>query len=324
MENKAARCGFSDAGWRSGGKSKTISLKKGVGKMKKTFLTRVFVYSLCISFLLTANGFHSMIAEAGQNIPVGQMVSHGGVKFEVTKNSWEKVETPFPVFEGMKIRTEKGEAVLALSDRTRIEVDSDSCFYFCQRDQFILLQGKVNFRIQPDVQLKLVVGNLRISKPYPLQSAKGSTVALTKDQEFVGAISMHSKGSVTVKSVQGPLHVTNRNGSLLASLSPGESVTLPSVVTGFKPSTMMTQADPEGTEGATPEATSPQGTEGTAPQGTAAEGAAGAAPKEEGWLGLSTWTWVGIGAGVAAVAGIAIAAGGGGGGGGDHEAPACP
>jgi hypothetical protein len=265
--------------------------------MKKTFLTRLFVYSLCISFLLTANGFHWMIAEASQNIPVGQMVSRGGVKFEVTKNSWEKVETPFPIFEGMKIRTEKGEAVLALAEKTRIEIGSDSLFYFDQRDQFNLLQGKVSFRIQPDVQLRFKVGNLWIGKPYSLQSAKGSSVALTKDKEFAGSILMHSKGSVTVKSVQGPLHVTSQDGALLASLSTGESITLPSVVATSKSPTRMAQTDPEVTEGA--------------------------APAEEGWLGLSTWAWVGIGVGVAAVAGIAIAAGGGGGGG-DHETPACP
>jgi len=264
-------------------------------EMKKTFLARVFVYFLCTSFLLMANGFHGMVADANQNTPVGQMVSRGGVKFEVAKNSWEKVETPFPVFEGMKIRTEKGEAVLVLADRTRIEVDSDSSFYFGQRNQFNLLQGKVSFRIQPDVQLRFKVGNLWISKPYPLQSAKGSSVALTKDKEFAGSISMHSKGSVTVKSVQGLISVTNDNGAFLASLSTGESITLPSVVAVSKPPIMAANAEPKWTEG----------------------------PVEEGWLGLSTWAWVGIAAG-AVVVGVVIAAVAASDGDGDHEAPACP
>jgi hypothetical protein len=76
------------------------------------------------------NEFPKIIAEANQNIPVGQMVSRGGVKFEVRKNSWEKVETPFPVFEGMKIRTEKGEAVLALSEKTRIEMGQTASSIF--------------------------------------------------------------------------------------------------------------------------------------------------------------------------------------------------
>jgi hypothetical protein len=271
--------------------------------MKKTFTSKVFVYFLCISFILMANGFHGMIAEASQNIPVGQMVSRGGVKFEVKENLWEKVETPFPVFEGMRIRTEKGEAVLALAEKTRIEIGSDSLFYFDQRDQFDLLQGKINFRIQPDVQLRFKVGNLWINKSYPLQSAKGFSVALTENKEFAGSILMHSKGSVTVKSVQGSLSVTNGEGSLLASLSTGESITLPSAIANPKspPKSpmMLAQNEPKWTEGPV---------------------------EEEGFLGFSTntWIWIGVGVGVAAlIAGIAIGVSGGGGG--DHEAvPICP
>jgi len=217
--------------------------------MKKTFLTRVFVYALCISFLLMANGFHWMIAEANQNIPVGQMVSRGGVKFEVSKNSWEKVETPFPIFQGMKIRTEKGESIIALAEKTRIEIGSDSLFYFHQSDQFNLLQGKINFRIQPDFPLRFKVGNLWISKPYPLQTAKGSSVALTKDKELAGSILMHTKGSVTVKNVQGLMSISNEDGTVLAALSAGESITLPSVVAASKPSVMAANAEPKSTEG---------------------------------------------------------------------------
>ncbi len=265
--------------------------------MKKGFLFRAFVYFLSVSFLLLMNEFPRMIAEANQKaIPVAQMISHGGVKFEVSENSWENVETPFPVFEGMKIRTEKGEAVLALAEKTRIEIGSDSLFYFDQRDQFNLLEGRISFRIQPDVPLRFKVGNLWISKSYPLQTAKGSSVALTKDKEFAGSILMHTKGSVTVKSIQGPLHVTSQDGKVLASLSTGESITLPSVVVSPKSSTMMANAEPKSTE----------------------------EPAEErGFLGLSTWTWVGIAAAVVVVGvvvGVAVS-----GGGGDHEeAPTCP
>ena len=266
--------------------------------MEKTFSARVFVYFLCTSFLLTANGFHGMVADANQNIPVGQMVSRGEVKFEVKENSWEKVETPFPVFEGMKIRTEKGEAVLALAEKTRIEIGSDSLFYFDQRDQFNLLQGKVSFRIQPDVQLRFKVGNLWISKSHSLQSAKGLPVALKMDKEFAGSILMHSKGSMTVKSVQGLISVTNEDGAVLASVSTGESITLPSVVVTSKSPTIMAAANPEGSEGP--------------------------ASAEEGWLGLSTWTWVGIvDVAAFAVAGTALAVSASRSGG-DHEAPACP
>ena len=266
--------------------------------MKKGLIFKMFVYFLAVSCLLLMNEFTRMIAEANQTIPVGRMVSHGGVKFQVKENSWEKVETPFPVFEGMKIRTENGEAVLALAQKTRIEVGSDSVFYFDQRDQFNLLQGKVSFRVQPDVPLRFKAGSLWVNNSYPLQSAKGSSVVLTKDKGFAGSILMHSKGSVTVKSIQGSLSVTDSNGALVASLLTGESITLPSVVASSKSPTLMANANPEGTGGAAP--------------------AAG-----EGFLGLSTWTWVGI-ADVAAFTGAAIAVSTSGRGADRGVAPVCP
>ena len=92
------------------------------------------------------------------------------------------------------------------------------------------------------------------------------SVALTKDKESAGSILMHSKGSVTVKSVQGSISVAKDDGALLASLSSGESITLPSVVAGSKSPTMMANTELKWTEG----------------------------PIEEGFLGLSAWTWVGI------------------------------
>jgi len=254
--------------------------------MKKGFLFKLFVYFLSVSFLLLINEFPRMIAEANQKaIPVAQMVSRGAVKFEVKENLWEKVETPFPIFEGMKIKTEKGGALLALADRTRIEVDSDSLFCLEQRDQFNLLQGKINFRIQPDVPLRFKVANLWIGKSYPLQTSKSPSVMLTKDKESEGSILMHSKGSVIVKSIQGSLYVTNEDGAVLASLSSGESITFPSVIASPKSPTRFAQAKPEWTEGPI---------------------------EEEGFLGLSKWTWLGIGGAVALTVGIvAIAASGG-------------
>ena len=263
--------------------------------MKKTFLARVFVYFLCTSFLLMTNGFHGMVAGANQNIPVGQMVSRGEVKFEVKENSWEKVETPLPIFEGMKIKTGKGESVLALSEKSRIEIGSDSFFYFDQRDEFKLLQGKINFRIQSDVPLRFNVGSLQIVKPHPRQSAKGASAGLAKDEESMGSILLHPKGSVTVKSIQGPVNIINQDHVVMASLSTGESITLPSVVVVSKPPIMAANAEPKWTEGPV---------------------------EEEGWLGLSTWTWVGIAA-AAVVVGVVIAVAASGGDD-DHEAPVCP
>jgi len=262
--------------------------------MKKGFILKVFVYLLSVSFLLLMNEFPRMIAEANQKaIPIAQMVSRGGVKFEVKENSWEKVETPFPVFEGMKIKTEKGGAVLALADRTRIEVDSDSLFCFDQRDQFNLLQGKINFRIQPDVPLRFKVGNLWISKSYVLRTSKSPSAVLTKEKESVGSILTHRNGSVTVKSIQGPISVTSEEGAVLASLSSGESITFPSVIASPKSPERLAQAKPEWTEGPI---------------------------EEEGFLGLSGWDWVAIGVDIAAIAAffIGVAASE------DHERPICP
>ena len=192
------------------------------------------------------NEFPRMIAEANQKaIPVAQMISRGGVNFEVKENSWEEVEIPFPIFEGMRIRTEKEEAVLALAEKTRIEIGSHSLFYFDQRDQFNLLRGKINFTIQPDVQLRFKVGSLWINKAYPLQSAKGPSVVLTKDKEFTGSILIYPKGSVTVKTIQGSISVTNGDGALLASLATGEVITLPSVIASSKSPARVAAAEVE-------------------------------------------------------------------------------
>lgn len=266
--------------------------------MKRKCILKAFVYFLCVSFLLMVNGFHRMVSEANQKtVPVAQMVSRGGVKFEVRENVWEKVENPFPVFEGMKIRTEKGEGVLAIAGKTKIEVLSDSLFCFNQRDQFDLLRGKVNFRIEPDVHLKLKVGDLWVSKPYPLQASKTSSAALPEDEGSLGSIMIHSGGSVTLKSVWGRLEVRNQEGGVLASLSSGGSITIPSVRTGIT-HTQTAQRDVAELE---------------------------IMPETDSWefLGLSTWTWLGVGlaAGVvAAIVAIIVSQGGDD----DDGRPVCP
>ena len=211
--------------------------------MEKKLLLKCFVHFLCISFLLMVNGFHGMVAQANQKaIPIGQMISRGGVKFEIKENSWEKVETPFLIFEGMKIRTEKGEAALVLGEKTRIEVGADSVFYFDQGDRFNLLQGKINFRMEPELDLRFKVGNLSIVKSYPLQTSTAPYVAPVKE-EVIGSIYLHPKGSVTVKLSQGTLCITNQDQVVLASISKGESITLPSVITSSESPMMLSQAD---------------------------------------------------------------------------------
>jgi hypothetical protein len=217
--------------------------KKGGGKMKRKRMLKAFVYFLCVSFLLMVNGFNSMVAQANQNaIPIGQMISRGGVKFEIRENAWEKVETPFPIFEGMKIKTEKGEAVLVIAEKTRIEIGSDSLFYFDQGDRLNLLQGKINFRMEPGLDLRFKVGNLSILKSYPLQTSRAPYVASVK-QEAIGSIYLNPKGSVTVKSTQGTLYITNQDQVVLASISKGESITVPSVITSSKSPMTLAKAD---------------------------------------------------------------------------------
>ena len=218
--------------------------------MERKFMSKVIVYFLCVSFLLTVNGFHGMVAAANQDaIPIGQMISRGGVKFEIKENSWEKVETPFPIFEGMKIKTEKGEAVIALAEKTRIEIGSDSLFYFDQGDRLNLLQGKINFRMEPELHLRFTVGNLSIVKSYPLQTSRAPYAAPVKE-EAIGSIYLHPKGSVTVRSIQGTLCITNQDKVVLASISKGESITLPSAITSSKSPMMLSQAGgPTPTEG---------------------------------------------------------------------------
>lgn len=217
--------------------------------MEGKFMSKAFVYFLCVSFLLMVNGFHSMAADANQNaIPIGQMISRGGVKFEIRQNAWEKVETPFPVFEGMKIRTEKGEAVIALTEKTRIEIGSDSVFCFDQRDRLNLLQGKINFRTEPELDLRFKVGNLSILKSYPLQTSATPYVAPAKE-EAIGSVHLHPKGSVTVKSTQGTLYITNQDQVVIASVSMGESMTVPSVITSSKsPMKLAKAGNPEPVE----------------------------------------------------------------------------
>jgi hypothetical protein len=186
--------------------------------------------------------------------------------------------------------------VLVIAEKSRVEVGSDSLFYFDQRDQFNLLQGKINFRIQPGAQVRFKVGDLSISKSHPLQAARVPPANLPKDNESLGSIMIHSSGSVTVKSIQGPpLHVRNQEGKVLASLSSGESITMPSVRTGTT-RTQMAQRDVAGLE-------------------RRSETGSGE------FLGLSTWAWVGIGAAVVAVVAIvAIVASDDD----DHERPICP
>ena len=246
---------------------------KGIGH-------RIFVYFLCLSFLLLTGGFPRMTAEAKErSLPVGEMISSGEVRFEARENVWKKVEpVHFPIFQGVKIKTEKGLALVVLGNYSQIEVGQTSLFSFQHDDQFQLFQGGISFRIPSGSDMSFRVGNLFIGKPLSLHAAKTPLVS-PRSEETVGSITLHANGAVTVKSIRGPLSIHNQDRVVLAALSPRESVTIPSVTASEKQGVMVAQV-------------------GEYPTGEALT---------EEFLGLSNTTWMLIGLGAVAVAGAAIA-----------------
>ncbi len=265
-------------------------------KMEKRFVCRTFVYFLCISFLLLTNGFHMMIAQ-GKEIdrPIGEMFSKGEVKFESRENIWKNVESSnFPVFQGVKIKTQKSVAAVALENNSQIDVGENSLFSFDQNEWLHLFQGQINFRISPTAELNFKVGNLIITKSRSLQASKSPIMAAPKNEETIGSISIHSNGSATIRSVQGHLSILGRDRTVLAALSPRDSVTIPSITVKSSPKVMVAQA-----------------------------GETAKSEEDRKVLGISTWGWVGIFGGVAAITGIVIAVSAGQGGGIDFV-PRCP
>jgi hypothetical protein len=265
--------------------------------MEKRLSYKVFVYFLSISFFFLMSGFNSLMVEAKEvRFPIGEMVSKGTVKFEARENVWKDVEpSNFPIFQGTKIKTEKGMAVMILRNNSQIEVSPDSLFFFDQDSRLILSQGSIEFRIPYTSEISFRVGNISISKSRILEAAKTPSVVSLKNEETMGSISIHSNGSVTVKSVQGNLSMVNQDRVVLAGLSSKDSVTIPSVTVGKAPRVMVAQA---GLTGITSE-------------------------ESEGFLGIPTWGWIGIFIGSAVIAGVVIAVANKGGGGGDHV-PICP
>jgi hypothetical protein len=244
--------------------------------MKKRISLRVFVYFLCVSFLVMMNGFPRMVAEAKEkSIPIGEMISKGEVKFEARENVWKGVESShFPIFQGTKIKTDKGIAVVTLSNNSQIEVSPNSLFYIDQNERFILSHGSVKFRIPAASEINFKVGNLSVTKSRTLQADKDPAAASSSSEETIGSISIQENGAVTVKSTKGKLTVVNQDRVVLAAVSPKDSATIPSTTVKTAPKVMVAQA-----------------------------GETTASEKGE-FLGISTWGWVGIIAGAAAVGGI--------------------
>lgn len=264
--------------------------------MKRSPLARVSICFLCFSFFLMMNGFPRMMAEAKENLPIGEMVSNGEVKFEARENAWKSVETSnFPIFQKTRIKTEKGVAALALSNDTQIDVAQKSLFSFDEDSRLVLTQGSIQFRIPPASETSFKMGNISVVKSRSLQAAKSPVPS--KNEEAVGSISIHPNGAVTVKSFQGNLSVLNQDRMVLAGLSPNNSVTFPSTTVKAEPRTMVAQTGKNEENDRDTEV--------------------------GGWFGLSTGTWALIGLGVAGTAGGIAAAASGGGSGGVDFVPLC-
>jgi hypothetical protein len=204
---------------------------------------KVVVYFLCVSFLVMMNGFPKMIVEAKEKLlPIGEMVSKGEVKFEARENVWKKVESShFPIFQGTKIKTDKGIAVVTLSNNSQIEVSPNSLFSLDQSDRFVLSQGSIQFRIPAASEINFKVGNLSIMKSRALQAGKDPTAASSSTEETIGSISIHENGAVTVKSAKGKLTIVTQDRVVLAAVSSKDSVTIPSITVGAKPPVRVAQ-----------------------------------------------------------------------------------
>ncbi len=257
-------------------------------------MKKVFIYFLCGSFLLMMNGFPEMAGAKEKLLPIGEMVSKGEVKFEARQNVWKEVESShFPIFQGTKIKTEKGVAFITLSDNTQMEVSSNSLFSFDQNDRFVLSQGSIEFRIPSASELDFKVGNLSILKSRALQATRTLSSALPADEETIGTISVNANGSATVKSLKGKLTLTNQDRVVLAALSSKDSVTIPSTTVGIKPRVMAAQV------------------------GEVTAGAGGGTI-----FGVPTMTAIAVIVGVGAITGGIVAAASSGGGG--DEGVSCP
>jgi hypothetical protein len=255
--------------------------------MRKGIVYKIFVYFLTFSFLFLMNEFPRRAMEAKErNLPIGEMVSRGEVKYESVENGWKKVEPlHFPIFQKVKIKTENGVAVIALANDGHIEVGNHCILSFDQVDQIHLSQGEIEFKIPSKTELNFKVGRLIVTKSHPLTAAKASLLVSPKSEGTIGRISIHSNGSATVKSIQGSLSILDNDQIPIARLSSRDSVTIPTITINSTPKVMSAQA----------------GGTGRGLPSRMGVGAAGAGVEE---ALISPWVWGGIGLAVLAIGGI--------------------
>jgi hypothetical protein len=270
--------------------------------MMRGFIFKLFTYLICVSFLLQMGGYSEIFAEEkGKNFPLGGMVSRGEVKFEAKEKIWKKVEPAyFPVFQGSKIKTEKGAAIISLRNDNQIEMGPNTILFFDGGRQIRLLQGQINFHIGSPEGISIKVGKVTVANSPYSQVASTNISVSEKKAADIGTVILHLNDSVTIQSNQGQFFVFNQQRVVLAALSSKESLRIPSNSVGNPPA----ENDQKMIFAQVGEITpSPE-------------------QEPETYLGLSKWTWAAIGLGALVVAGIGIAAAGGGGGGGGSSSPA--
>jgi hypothetical protein len=264
--------------------------------MRKRSTYKVFVYFLCFSFLLLTSELPRMAAEAKERSrPIGEMISRGVVKFEAGENVWKRVEpSHFPIFQEVRIKTEKGQAFVLVANDIQITVSENTVFTVQRDGQFHLLQGRISFRIPSGADMSFRVGNLSIGKSHPSQAGK-RLLASPQSEETVGAVVL----------IRGSLSIRDRDRVVLAVL-PNESVTIPSFTVFGSPEQKVAGVE----------------------QYQIVQYPTGKTALDEPPLGLSGWTWMVISLAAVGAVGGAIALGIDSGGSSDNvvipSTPVCP
>jgi len=266
--------------------------------IKQGLLFKSFSCFLCGALFLFMGRLSTEAQGKEKNIPIGEMVSRGEVKFEARDKIWKEVEpSSFPVLPGVKIKTEKGASTLFLGARHKVEMGQNSLICVEQKDQLRLYRGRVDFRLSGQKDLSLRAGNLIVIGNLPLQASKSPAKITAKAEEARGSLLLHGNGSLRISGEQGQITVLSQGRKVLAVLSPKETLTIPSTLV----------EGPAG-EKALPVRMAQVGDEEAAAQ-----------PVKSGGLSAKTWGVIGL---AALAAGGVLALGGGGGGGG--AAPICP
>ena len=260
--------------------------------MKRGKACKGFIYFLSVSFLFLTGGFSEMSAEAKEkDVPIGEMVSRGNVRFEARENQWKDVEPSyFPIFQGIKIRTENGVAVVSFPNNSQVDLGPNSTVFFEQNNRLNLSQGSLDFRLSPVSQTTIRVRSLSITLPRSLTASKGiSSPSPSGDkQEAIGSITVHPNGAVTVKSVRGSVSIIGQDRTVLATLSSKDMVTIPSATSAGP--MKLAQAGDDKDDRKNPPGGAPGGAAGGAAAGAAAGAAGGAS-----YTALTTSAAAGLG-----------------------------